>query len=50
MPLLQIIEFQVNFFILLSFDLRFNHFNMQNFHIGGISRMNTISLVVEQAE
>ena len=50
MPLLQIIEFQVNFFILLSFDLRFNHFNMQTFHIGSISRMNTISLVVEQVE
>ena len=40
------IEFQVNFFILLYFELRVNHFNLQNFHIGGISGMNTISLVV----
>ena len=30
------IEFQVNFFILLYFELRVNHFNLQNFHIGGI--------------
>ena len=37
----------MNFFISLYFDLRFDHFNMQNFHIpvGGINRMNTISLV-----
>lgn len=36
----------MNFFISLYFDLRFDHVNTQNFHIGGINRMNTISLVV----